>query len=231
MLRRGLAVWVVIILAESLHGTARVLLLEPYLGAAKARQIAFFTGLAIILAIAVAFIRWIRATGVAQLLAVGGLWTFLTFGFECLLGRYVMAYSWERIFAEYDPRQGGLMSIGMIFLTLAPPLAAKMRKYLWDDQFVSMTAHQRTWRERHMHKFPLRILLCACLLIACLINGMSLLAIVLTAIGVGGRLSSGYFEMLNLPVFFIWIPIAGMLIFGSIALILFRRKEIPQRPK
>jgi hypothetical protein len=60
---------------------------------------------------------------------------------------------------------------------------------------------------------------------------MSLLAIILTAIGVGGRLPRAYFEMLNLPVFFILIPIAGMLLFGSIAMTLFRRKEIHLRPK
>ncbi len=153
MLRRGFAIWIIIMLAESLHGTVRVLLLEPYLGAARARQIAFFTGMAIILALAVALIRWIPATGISQLLAVGGLWTILTFGFECLLGRYVMAYSWERIFADYDPRKGGLMSIGMIFLTLAPLLAAKIRKYLWDCRYVSMRAHRRAWRKRDLHMF------------------------------------------------------------------------------
>ena len=140
MLRRGCVVWIVIILAESLHGAVRVLWLEPYLGASRARPIAFFTGMTIILAIAVAFIRWIRATDVSPLLAVGGLWAFLTFGFECLLGRYVMNYSWERIFVEYDPRKGGLMSIGMIFLTLAPVLAAKMRKSLSGDQFATVNA-------------------------------------------------------------------------------------------
>ena len=128
MLRRAIIVWLVIMLAESLHGTARVLLVEPYAGELRARRIAFFTGMAIILAITVAFIRWIRASGISQLLAIGGLWAVLTFGFEVLLGLYVLDYSWERIIAEYDPGKGGLMSVGMIFLALAPLIAAKLRK-------------------------------------------------------------------------------------------------------
>jgi hypothetical protein len=41
----------------------------------------------------------------------------------------------------------------------------------------------------------------------------------------------GLFEMLNLPVFLIWIPATGVLLFGSIAMMLFRRKEVSARPK
>jgi hypothetical protein len=128
MLGRSFIVWLVIILAESLHGTARVLLLEPYTGALRARQIAFFTGMAIILVITIAFIKWVSATSISQLLEVGAFWAALTFGFEILLGRWVLDYSWERIFADYDPGKGGLMSVGMLFLTLAPLLATIVRK-------------------------------------------------------------------------------------------------------
>ena len=131
MVRRAGVVWLVIMLAESLHGTIRVLLLEPYMGESRARRIAFFTGMVIIFAIAVAFIRWMRATGIRQLLSIGGLWAALTFGFELLLGRCVLDYSWERIFADYDLSRGGLMSVGMIFLILAPLLAAMVRKAQW----------------------------------------------------------------------------------------------------
>jgi hypothetical protein len=124
---RGFVVWLVIIIAESLHGTARVMLLEPYVGDMQARQISFFTGMAIILAIAVAFIRWMRATSLRQLLLIGLLWVVLTLGFEMLLGRLVLHYSWERILADYNLPAGGFMGIGMIFLALAPLIAAKIR--------------------------------------------------------------------------------------------------------
>lgn len=126
-LLKGLAIWVVIILAETLHGVARVILLEPYVGDFRARQIAVFTGSAMILAIAVAAIRWIGAESVRQLIGVGLLWLGLTLGFELLLGRLVMGLSWERIASDYKLFEGGLLSIGLLVLTAAPLIAAKAR--------------------------------------------------------------------------------------------------------
>ncbi|MFN0087274.1 MAG: hypothetical protein ACKVX9_17935 [Blastocatellia bacterium] len=124
---RGLAIWLVIILAESVHGTARVLVLQPRVGDFRARQIAFFTGMVLILAIAMLFIRWIRACGAGQLLRVGLLWMAMTLLFEISLGRFVMGYSWERLLSDYDLSKGGLMGFGLLFLVFAPRLAARLR--------------------------------------------------------------------------------------------------------
>jgi hypothetical protein len=126
---RGLVVWAIITIAEVLHGTARVVWLEPLVGNFKARQIGVFSGMVIILAIAVAFIRWVQAARVLQLLQVGFLWLALTIGFEILLGRGV-GLSWERIASDYNLLQGGLMPIGLLVLTLSPLIAAKVRHML-----------------------------------------------------------------------------------------------------
>lgn len=53
---RAIGVWVLLILAEVLHGIARNLLLSPFVGDFRARQIGVFTGSFIILALAAAFI-------------------------------------------------------------------------------------------------------------------------------------------------------------------------------
>lgn len=124
---RGLAVWLVIILAESIHGTARVLLLQPRVGDIRARQIAFFTGMALILTIALLFIRWIRARDARQLLHVGLLWMAMTLLFEISLGRFALGYSWDRILSDYNLPKGGLMGFGLLFLVIAPRLAARLR--------------------------------------------------------------------------------------------------------
>lgn len=124
---RGLAIWVIIILAESLHGIARTLLLEPYVGDYKARQIAVFTGSAVILAIAVLFVQWLRAKNASELILVGVLWLCLTVAFEILLGRGILKYSWERMASDYNLFKGGLLPIGLLILTLSPLLAAKLR--------------------------------------------------------------------------------------------------------
>lgn len=124
---RGFLVWLVIIFAESLHGTARRFFLEPYVGEFRASQIAVFTGVAIILAIAWASVRWLHARSRSQLLGVGLLWLVLTLGFELLLGRLILGYSWERIGAEYNLLKGGLMPIGLLVLTVSPLVVAKWR--------------------------------------------------------------------------------------------------------
>ena len=127
ILIRGVAVWLIIMLAETLHGVARVLVLQPYVGDFRARQIGVFTGSLMIVAIAVACIRWIRAAGLGELFAVGLLWLLLTLCFEVLLGRFVLGLSWERIASDYNLLEGGLLPIGLFVLTISPFLAAKIR--------------------------------------------------------------------------------------------------------
>lgn len=127
VLTRGLVVWLIIICAESLHGTIRELFLKPLIGDLRARQVGFFTALAIILAITFIFIRWVQASNNKQLLAVGITWAALTFVFEALIVRPALDVSWERFLADYNIVEGGVMAIGLIILALAPFIAAYTR--------------------------------------------------------------------------------------------------------
>lgn len=126
-LRRGFAVWCVIILAESLHGTAREIWLKPLVGDFRARQIAFFSGMVLILTIALLFVRWLHAASKQQLLKVGLLWMVLTLMFEFSLGLLVLKYSWQRMWQDYNLAQGGLMGLGLLWMLCAPSLAASLR--------------------------------------------------------------------------------------------------------
>jgi hypothetical protein len=126
IIRRAFVVWLVIALAESVHGTARILFLQPLIGDFPARQLAVFSGILIILAIAYLFSGWLRAKNDLQLFAVGLLWIVLTLTFEISLGR-AMNLSWARIFSDYDIADGGLMPIGLAFMLLAPLIAAKLK--------------------------------------------------------------------------------------------------------
>ena len=125
---RGFAVWLIIIFAEGLHGTARLIWLQPVVGDFRARQAAVFTGVLIIFVISFLLIKWIGATRNFQLMAVGFLWLVLTFAFEVMLGRFVMQFSWKRIFSDYDISIGGLLPFGLLFLMFAPLLAAKLKE-------------------------------------------------------------------------------------------------------
>ena len=127
-LLRGFLVWLVIILAESVHGTLRQLFLAPIVGDFPARRIAFFIGMALIFLIAWLLIRWIRAENAKQLFAVGMMWAILTLAFEFGLGIFVLDYSWERMTEDYDVSRGGLMGFGILFMFFAPYLAARLHE-------------------------------------------------------------------------------------------------------
>ena len=127
-LARSLAVWLLIIAAETIHGILRGLLLVPVVSDLRARQIGVFIGSLIILAIATLSIRWIGATTRKQLFAVGALRLALTLAFEFLFGRYAAGASWQRLLSDYDPSQGGFLALGMVVLALSPLAATKLRR-------------------------------------------------------------------------------------------------------
>jgi hypothetical protein len=127
MVFRVVAAWLVLIIAESAHGTVRELWLRPYVGDLRARQIALLTGSVIVLGIAYAFLPWIRAEVRRDRWLVGVLWVVLTLAFELSLGRLVLGYSWDRVLEDYDPTRGGFLTLGMLVLLLSPHIAAKAR--------------------------------------------------------------------------------------------------------
>lgn len=126
-LGRAFLVWLLIIFAESVHGTLRQIFLAPVVGDFPARRIAFFVGLLLIFLIAYLFIRWINAPSAKALFAVGLMWTLLTALFEFALGFFILGLSRERVLEDYDVSRGGLMGFGLIFMLFAPYLAARLR--------------------------------------------------------------------------------------------------------
>jgi hypothetical protein len=72
-------------------------------------------------------IRWIGARLPSESLMVGAIWLVLTVAFEVLFGRFVMGLNWERIDADYNMLNSGLMPIGLFFLFFHPMIAVKLR--------------------------------------------------------------------------------------------------------
>lgn len=126
---RALAVWLVIIVVESVHGTLRQLLLVPALGDFRARQVSVLTGSLLIFLVAWLFIRWLGATSRRALLGIGLLWVALTVVFEVALGR-LLGFEWSRLLEDYDLPHGGLMGLGLVAMFLTPLLAARLRKVI-----------------------------------------------------------------------------------------------------
>ena len=124
---RAFAVWLVIIGAETLHGILRQLFITPILGDLRARQTGVVVGSAIVLVIAVVFSRWVDARKLQDQLAVGCTWVALTAAFEVGLGA-LLGLTRERMLADYNLAQGGFMAFGLLFMLLAPVLAARVRR-------------------------------------------------------------------------------------------------------
>jgi hypothetical protein len=126
---RALAVWLVIMCIEFIHGVLRAMYLAPLVGDFQARQISVLLGLLLILTIAYLFVLWIRVETTRSRIVVGLVWLVLTLSFELSFGRFVAGLSWERIASDYDVRHGGLLPFGLIVLTLSPLIAAKVRGF------------------------------------------------------------------------------------------------------
>ena len=125
---RAIAVWIVLLAVETAHGITRRLALEPWTGDFAARQIAVFTGSLLIVIVTYLFIDWIGASTTGQLTFVGVTWVLLTLVFEIGLGRFIFEYSWQRVLSDFNLAEGGLLSIGLLIMGLAPRVTASLRR-------------------------------------------------------------------------------------------------------
>jgi hypothetical protein len=124
---RALAVWLLLITVEFIHGILRTIVLVPVVGDFRARQIGVFIGSALILVVAYLFIGWLRAPDRKALLLVGLLWLVLTLAFELGFGHFVFGRSWGSLGEDYKIPKGGLLPFGLLVLALSPVIAARMR--------------------------------------------------------------------------------------------------------
>ena len=120
----AIVAWMFMMLAETAHAAVREIWLAPLWGALRARQVGVLIGSILVLLIAWACSRWIRAGTPRARLMVGAVWVALTLVFELAVGR-AMHLSWQRLLADYDPAQGGFMLLGLAVMFLAPSWVAR----------------------------------------------------------------------------------------------------------
>ena len=123
---RGLAVWLFIMLVETLHGLLRGLLLVPRVGEEMAGRIGWPIGLVIVLGISIALAPWMAIRDTSALLRLGGLWAVLTLIFELTIG-LLRGLDLPRLLAELNPLAGGLTIYSLAVMFLAPLLSARLR--------------------------------------------------------------------------------------------------------
>jgi hypothetical protein len=111
--------WLVLAAVMFANGTVRALVLQPRLGEHLARQVATGTGVLIVFAFALAFVRRLGSLSAPQLLKVGLLWLALTLTLEFGMG-LVAGASWEAMLADYDIRRGRLWPLIPASALVAP---------------------------------------------------------------------------------------------------------------
>ena len=124
---RAIALWFLLMMAETLHGLWRARVLAVWIGDAAARDVSVFTGSLVILLVTWACIGWIPARSARTLLLLGFTWVVLTIAYELGLGRLVFHQTWTEIASDFDLLHGRLPPIGLLFLMFSPLLAALLR--------------------------------------------------------------------------------------------------------
>jgi hypothetical protein len=122
---RGLLIWFVIMLVETLHGVLRGALVVPRIGATAAERLGWPVAAVLVLVISVLLIRWTGIRGKAPLLRLGAAWAVLTVGFELLVG-VLRGLDGQALLAALDPRSGTVAWSAALML-LTPLLAAWLR--------------------------------------------------------------------------------------------------------
>lgn len=122
---RAIAIWLIIVIAESISGTIRQIWIAPAIGERSSHQIGVLIGSTLILLIAWLTARWLNARTLKAQLLVGALWVGLIVAFELSLGA-ALGYSLTPMLADYDLSQGGLMGLGLLVMLVAPALGARI---------------------------------------------------------------------------------------------------------
>jgi hypothetical protein len=124
---KTLAVWMVLLIAEFVHGTLRVLFLVPRVGDFASRQIGVFTG-SLIMGVLVYFLApWFGHLKTRALLAVGFAWVVLTLFCEFSMGILLFHFPVSGILEDFNVAKGGIVPLFLVFLFFSPLFAARLR--------------------------------------------------------------------------------------------------------
>lgn len=113
--------------AETLHGIARTVFLTPKVGKAVALKISFVSGTLLAFGVCYFFVPGIGAVGLGQHLVLGIALASFMAAFDVAIGRLVMRLKWPRIWQDFDPRSGNLLSLGLLLLALIPSVVWWLR--------------------------------------------------------------------------------------------------------
>ena len=113
--------------AETLHGIARMVFLVPRLGQRRATQLSIVSGSLLAFLVCWFMVPRIGLTAPGPLLGVGLFLALFMAAFDIGLARTAAGRTYPDILADFDPRTGNYLSVGLALLLLFPWLVMLLR--------------------------------------------------------------------------------------------------------
>lgn len=120
MILKTLIIWAVIAIGEIVNGNVRVRYLQRRYGVYRARQLSFFSGVAIFTTIIWLLLPWVAPTSIYHCLEIGSILTTMMLLLDIYFGRVVFRYRWSQILDDFNLAKGNLLGLGMLLLLFCP---------------------------------------------------------------------------------------------------------------
>jgi hypothetical protein len=127
VIRRALAVWLVILLLANLNGALREVLLIRPLGPMAGRALSTILLSAIVFLVSWFTVGWIGPATAGDALRIGILWLVLTLAFEFLVGHYLFRQPWPALLEDYDLSRGRIWVLVLLVVLTAPLITAHLK--------------------------------------------------------------------------------------------------------
>lgn len=113
--------------AETLHGTARTILVAPRIGKERAHRLSIISGTALAFGICYLLVPGIGLRTVSSHLALGLVLALFMAFFDLAMGKLLLRRTWSKAFRDFDPRTGNLLILGLVALVVIPTVVAWLR--------------------------------------------------------------------------------------------------------
>ncbi|MBZ5625362.1 MAG: hypothetical protein LAQ69_42680 [Acidobacteriia bacterium] len=130
MFLRAVVVWCALLASAVGNGAAREIWITPKLGDRVGHALSTIGLCTLILVVSWLTIGWVGPAGRADALMIGGLWLFLTLGFEFLAGHYLFGKPWGDLTADYNLLRGRIWVLVLVTTAVAPVVTGCGRR-LW----------------------------------------------------------------------------------------------------
>lgn len=127
LIARVLLLGITLAAVETLHGIARMRLLAPRVGRARAVKLSIVSGSLLAFGVCFALVPRVGVDGLAGHLALGGFLAAFLAAYDLALGRWLLRRTWANLWQDFNPSSGNYLSFGLLLLITFPALVYGLR--------------------------------------------------------------------------------------------------------